>query len=173
MTAYKVENNLMDDYLTSLDRRRTFVFAVVTLIVLSIQVFIVYNLDSYFPFWIFIIVTAIIAIAFYFSLRLVNDKLKQLAGGQYFLNNSSVKFLTVDNLTREFNLDDIAVIDKKYSGTLIVKGNSWTKFNYIRPKRTNSYQIGELDIIFIPTITSNYAELVEKLKQRTKNAMKL
>lgn len=173
MTKYQVDKNQMDDYIKSLDKHRTTVFAIVTLVVLLLQTFIAFNLDRDFPFWVFIIATVVILIAFYLGLRLANDKLKQLSNGQFFIDNSSLKLEGVDSLTREFKLDEIAVIHKKYSGTLIVKGNGWTKFNYIRPKRTNSYQIGGLNIIFIPTITSGYSDLVEIIKQTAKNAMKL
>lgn len=173
MTKYQVDKNVMDDYIKSLDKRRTSIFVIVTLVVLSMQTFIAYNLDNDFPFWVIIIATVIISVSFYIGLRLANDKLKQLSNGQYIIDHLTLKLEAGDSLTREFKLEEIAVIHKKYSGTLIVKGNGWTKFNYIRPKRTNSYQVGGLDIIFIPAITSNYADLVATIKQTAKNAMKL
>lgn len=173
MTKYQVDKDQMDDYIKSLDKRRTTVFVLVTLIVISIQTFIGYNLDNDFPFWVLIIATIIISLAFYFGIRLANDKLKLLSNGRYFIDSSLLKFVGADSLTREFKLDEIAVVHKKYSGTLVVKGNGWTKFNYIRPKRTNSYQLGGLDIIFIPTITSDYHDLVDTVKRTTPKAMKL
>jgi hypothetical protein len=173
MTKYQVDKDKMDDYIKSLDKRRTIVFGIVTLIVISIQTFIGYSIDNDFPFWVLIIATIIISVAFYFGLKLANDKLKQLSSGQYFIDNTLLRFVGADSLTREFKLDEIAVVHRKYSGTLIVKGNGWTKFNYIRPKRTNSYQLGGLDIIFIPTITSNYPDLVDTVKRTTPNAIKL
>jgi hypothetical protein len=173
MNKYQVDKDQMHDYLKSLDKRRTTVFVIVTLVVLSMQTFIAYNIDKDFPFWVIIIATVVISVAFYFGLRLANDKLKQLSNGQYYIDNSLLKFEGSDSLKREFRLDEIAVIHKKYSGTLILKGNGWTKFNYIRPKRTNSYQLGGLDIIFVPTITTNYIDLVDAIKQTSKNAMKL
>lgn len=173
MTTYHVDKNQIDNYIKSLDKRRTSVFVVVTLVVLSMQTFIAYNLDSDFPFWVLIIATVVIAVAFYFSLRHANDTLRQFADGQFYIDNSVLKFITTNSLTRQFNLDEIAVIHKKYSGTIVVKGNGWTKFNYIRPKRTNSYQAGGLDVIFIPTITSNYTDLVDTIRQTAINAMKL
>ena len=163
----------MDNYIKSLDKRRTTFFVIVTLVVVSMQTFIAYNLDSDFPFWVIIIVTVIISVAFYVGLRLANEKLKQLSSGQYLIDNSLLKFEGNESLTREFKLDEIAIIHKKFSGTLVIKGSGWTKFNYIRPKRTNSYQVGGLDIIFIPTITSNYLDLVDTIKQTARNAMKL
>ncbi len=173
MTTFRIDKNLMDDYINSLDKRRTIVFVIATLVVLSIQAFIAYNIDSDFPFWVLIVATAVIAVAFYFSLRLSNDTLRQLADGQFYIDNSVLKFVATDSLTRQFNLDQIAVIHKKYSGTIVVKGNGWTKFNYIRPKRTNFYQVGGLDVIFIPTITSNYSDLLDTVMQTSKNAIRL
>lgn len=173
MTKYQVDKNQMDDYIKSIDKRRTTAFIIVTLVVLILQSFIAYNLDRDFPLWVLIIVTVIISAAFYIGLRLANDKLKQLSNGEYFIDNSLLKFEGAGSLTRVFKLEEVVVIHKKYSGTLVVKGNGWTKFNYIRPKRTNSYQVGGLDIIFIPTITSNYTDLVDTIKQTAQNAMKL
>ena len=173
MKKYQVDNDKMKNYIKSLDKHRIFVFVIVTLIILTMQFIIAYKLDNEFPFWLIIIATVIISVAFYFGLNQVNDKLKQTSNGQYFIDHQTLKFETIDSLTREFKLEEIAVIHKKYSGTMIVKGNVWTKFNYFRPKKTSLYQIGGLDIIFIPTITSNYTDLVDNIKQAAPNAMKL
>lgn len=172
MIKYQVDKEQMDDYIKSFDKRRTTVFVIVTVAILSVQSFIAYNLDNDFPFWLIVVVTVAISLAFYIGLRLANDRFKQLSNGQFFIDNSSLRFEGVDSLTRNFKLDEIAVIHTKYSGTMILKGNGWTKFNYIRPKRA-AYQPGDQDVIFIPTITSNYNELVNAIKQATKNAMKL
>ncbi len=172
MTTYCVDKSLMEDYIKSLDKRRAIVFIIMILVAFLLQGFIAYNLDNDFPFWVIIIAAVVIAVAFYFSLRLANDQLKQLSGGSFYLDKSILKFIAADNLIRQFNLDEIAVIHKKYSGTMVVKGNGWTKFNYIRPKKS-AYQVMQHNVIFIPTITSNYVDLVDKIEQTAKNAMKL
>jgi hypothetical protein len=121
----------------------------------------------------FYLVVALISVAFYYSLRFTNNKLKQLAGGHYFIDNSVLKFESLTGLTRAFKLEEIVVIHKKYAGAMVVKGNSWTKLNYIRPKRGNSYQLGGSNTIFIPTITTNYTDLIGKINHAAPNVMKL
>jgi cytochrome c-type biogenesis protein CcmE len=54
MTNYQVDETQMENYIKSLDKHRIIIFIVAILVVLSLQAFIMYNLDSNFPFWVFI-----------------------------------------------------------------------------------------------------------------------
>lgn len=170
---YQVDKNQIDSYIHNIDKRRIAVFAILTLVILSMQAWIAYSLNNTFPFWLVIIITVIVLSAIYLGLRLANDKLKKLSNGQYFIDNTSLKFEDAEGLIREFNFTEIAIIHKKYSGTLVVKDSGLTKLNYFFPKRTNPYQPGEPNIIFIPAITSNYADLIKTIKQAAPNAIQL
>ncbi len=170
---YQVDKNQIDSYIHNINKRRVIVFVILTLIIMTMQAFIAYNLHNSFPFWLVIIIAVIISLAIYLGVRLANDKLKKLSNGKYFIDNRSLKFEDVEGLIREFDFAEIAIIHRKYSGTLIVKGNGLTRLNYFFPKRNNPYQAGEPNVILIPTITSNYAELINKITQAVPNAIQL
>ncbi|TAM97797.1 MAG: hypothetical protein EPN39_10490 [Chitinophagaceae bacterium] len=163
----------MDDYVQTLNKRGVIRFSIVTILILASQTLIAYRLDNDFPFWVMIIISIIIAGAFYFGLRLGNDKLSQLAGASFFIDNNIIKQQTANNVITQLKLSEIAIINKKYSGTILVKGGVLTRIDYMRPKKTSPYQIGSPDTIFIPSITSNYWELVDKIKELSTQAAKL
>jgi len=70
-----------------------------------------------------------------------------------------------NKVERTFSFSEIVVIDKRKFGTTIVKGNVWTKIDYYRP--TTPYQLDHPKLIFVPCITTNYPELIERLREQT------
>jgi hypothetical protein len=99
---------------------------------------------------------------------------RKLSGGQYFIDHSSLKFESIDNeFSRDFKLDEIAVIHPTKLGTTIARGDNETKFDYSTPKRRGSFAVGKPDVIFIPTITTNYSELIDKIIESSPNAKKI
>jgi hypothetical protein len=173
MKAFKIDEKSLDSYLKRSNTRKTLVFFGIVLLCFSAQGFIAYHLDAHFPFWIFSILLFIVAIAFYFSLKLGNDKLKQLANGSFELSDSTLSFLSSGGERKEFKFSEIAIIHRQFSGTTLVRGTSWTKLNYFLPKRTSSYQIGAINVIFIPTITVNYKALIDAMKDASKHAIQI
>ena len=161
----------MDDYIKALNKRRSFIFISILLII-STTLLIVYNVTIIQFIFLFITIQVIGSLALYFGLQLGNSKFRQFSNGQYFVDNSTLKFVTPDDQIKQFQLDKIAVVHKTHSGTVLVKGDKWTKLNYIRPKRSG-YQIDDPNVIFIPTITSNYTSLISVIKQTAMNSMKL
>ncbi|HET6225659.1 MAG TPA: hypothetical protein VFF27_05225 [Bacteroidia bacterium] len=105
-------------------------------------------------------------------LKQLTYKLEQLAKANYYIEECSIKFQNGDQMIA-FNMNEIAVFHQKHSGTYIVKGDGWTKINYIFPKRNPRYRIGNADTIFIPTITSNYDELTNHIYAEARNAFKI
>jgi len=170
-TIYQIESEKMNDYISSVNRRKAFTLLPLVIIAVSFQGYISFKKNDGTPVWLFILITIIISAALFFGISLFNKKLRRLSNGQFIVETDSIKFQTNDDLARDFKLEEIAVITKKYSGTYLIKGNGLTKINYIRPKRS-AYQLGDQNVIFIPTITSNYDDLIERIKENSKNAMK-
>ncbi len=173
MTKYQVDEFQVDEYLKKWNKRRLIIYVLVISVILPITSLITYQETNTSTFLLYLLImSVIIVVAFYFSLKYANSQIRQLTGGQYFIDDSIIKFQGSEKSDRKFNLDEIAVIHKRYSGTIIIKGNIWTKINYLRPKKS-FYQVNHYNVIFIPTITTNYSELVNQVKKAAANAMKL
>jgi hypothetical protein len=173
MTNYHVDKEQVGDYIKSRGKRSTTVFVIVGIVIISLQTFNGKSLDGDFPFGVMIIGAIIISIAFYIGNRSTNNKLKQLSDGKFFIDQSLITFEAADGKTKVLKLDEIAVIHKKHYGTIVIKGNGWTNFHYLRPKKTSGFELENQNVIFIPTITSNYTELLDKLMHNATNAMKI
>ena len=172
MSKYQVDEILMDEYLKKWNKRRLIVYVLVISVILTLTLSITYQNSNSSTFLMYLLLmSVIIVVAFYFSLKYANSQIRQLTGGQYFIDDSLIRVQGTEKSDREFNLNEIAVIHKKYSGTIIIKGNIWTKINYLRPKKS-FYQVNHYNVIFIPTITTNYIELVDRVKKSAANAMK-
>ena len=167
-SKYKVDNNLLEDYLRMVVKKRIYYFLVVLIIVIPAQAFIAYRMDNDFPLitWMVVIILVIL-VAFMVGVRFYIDKLKQFVDAQYFIDDETISQQKSNNDNRNFKFNRIAVVQKISAGTIIVKGGMLTKINYYRPKR-GSYQVDSSDVIFIPTITTNYADLIYRIKKLRK-----
>ena len=167
--TYQVDHSFVDGYIKKANKRLFYIFFTTLVIVFSAQLFIIYKSASDAPLIpIFSVAISICFIAFFISVKLFNDKLRKFVGARYDIENGTVSQYTTDNIVRQFRFDEIAVVHKKSYGTIIVKGSGLTKMDYYRPKRSNPYSIDSVNVIFIPTITTNYSDLIARIKQLTK-----
>jgi len=184
MKNYQVDQNQINDYLISLEKRKNKVLLVAFVVLISVLLFSVISTDkllSFFPISMaFFSIILMSALYFAFVRMYAKQKLQieSLFIGKYELDETSLKFLAPAPLARDFRFDEVAVIHKRPYGTIIIKGDSWTRMNYLRVtwgmyKSRNPYQFDSDNVIFIPNITSNYIEMIESIKQSAKNALKL
>lgn len=173
MNKFYIDKNKMPPFIKMVTIRSSIVFTIVILLLFSIIIIPMQNMEPDLPFWTFFIIGLVTVLAFCLGIYLSNKNLYQLAEGKFSIENNILKFHFANEHVTEINLNQIAVINKYYHGTMIVKGNNWTIFFYLWPKRSSRFGVGGPDIIFIPSITSNYMELVLEIKKGAKNAMKL
>jgi hypothetical protein len=169
--TYHVDNGLIEGYIKKSGKRQFYLFFTVIVCIVTFQSLITYQYASDAP-RLFIIGVAIMmcAIALFFSIRLLGNKLRTFAGASYVIERDLLSQQTPGNKAKHFKFNEIAVIHEKSYGTLIVKGGKLTKLNYYRPKRNNPYPVDSANVIFVPTITTNYSGLIERIKQLTKAA---
>jgi len=137
-------------------------------IVMTYELFIIYNLDKDFPFLVFLIATVIIFGTFYLGQKIWASTLNKFQNAVYELTSKTLTIKRDDIEPRKIKLSDIAVIHKTKKGTVLVAGNRWTKIDYYRPKISGN-QIDLDDRIFVPSVTENYDELINKIKKTVAN----
>lgn len=126
--------------------------------------FVLYIQNAIDAVWSYLFSAPIILLAFVFGLKRWNTGLGKLANTEFILTHESLIQKTPDQTEKKFEFSKIVIIDEQKFGTNIVIGNWLTKLNYHRPKKT-PYPLDDPQLIFIPTITSNYNELIELLNQ--------
>ena len=177
MITYEVKEDAMADYLSSLDRRRILIILLVNLFfVITGYLTEIYRINIIL-FWCILLLTLIVSMVSWLDLRKDNDKLRQLAGSRYFIDDQTIKFLPMEMDPIEFQLKDVAVIHRKYSGTQVVAGvqelgMQLTGVSYFTRMKSRSFSLGDPGTIFIPRITSNYEDLISTLILKSGNAIK-
>jgi hypothetical protein len=136
------------------------------IVIFCMFAFILIKINAPVGFWSFAFSIPLMIGAFVLSNKLWNDRLKKIVNAEFRLTADSLVQEIENNQIKKFMFSEIAVVDKQKFGTTIVKGNRWTKIDYYRPKKFSPYQIDSENVIFIPSITTNYTELVETIVQR-------
>ena len=154
----------MEEYLKKRFTSYLLTFAIVAVIVLSAFTFILYKQQALEGLWGLLISLPIMIGAFAFGVWTWNKKLRNLAGTEFILTDNSLVQRSPNQTEKDFNLNEIAVVDKKKFGTTIIKGDWLAKVDYYRPKKS-SYHLDDPKLIFIPSITTNYVELIETIKR--------
>ena len=131
---------------------------------MSLLIFILYKQQVPEGLWGFLISIPLIVGAFLFGVKRWNNKLRTLAETEFVLTADALIQRNPNQVEKDFKFSEIAVAHKTKFGTTIIKGNWMTKINYYRPKKT-PYQLDDPNLIFVPIITTNYAELIETIKQ--------
>jgi hypothetical protein len=158
-----VDGHQVDEYLKRRFISVTITFVTATAIILAMLAFIFYK-QAPKGLWSFLFSVPLIAGAFLLGVKRWHNKLRKLADTEFILTVDSIVQTTQNQIERHFKFSEIAVVNKMKFGTTIVKGNWLTVINYYRPKRT-PYQPDDPTLIFIPSITTNYAELIQTIKQ--------
>lgn len=175
---YQIDKNQLDDFIKRVTRRRILIFMLKTLTILAILGYLVYNpTKNDFPILFFVFAITIVTIIFLIASHMKNARLRKQSNGEYLIDSCTLKHRIDSISTKEFKFDEIAIINQKSYGTILIQGTGWTKFNYLRPLSRRhprrNYNIDDPDVIFIPTITSNYDELITMIKDAARKAMKL
>jgi hypothetical protein len=167
-STYRVEGLKMEEYFKkrSIFVTVRFIFTI-TAVVLLLG-FNSYKLQGTEGLWVSLASVPLIAGAFFFGVRRWHDKLRKLADTEFVLTIDGITQSTSGKIERDFKFSEMAVVDKKKFGTTIIKGNWWTRFDHYRP--TIPLQPDDLKVIFIPTITTNYPELIDAIKQKRRSA---
>jgi hypothetical protein len=164
IVKYKVDRKQMDEYLKNRFISVSITASILVVIAFSMLTFILIKRNAPDGLWSFLFSVPIIISAFVFGLKRWNNKLRDLAETEFILTTTGLTQKTPHQAEKNFEFKEIAVLDKKKFGTTIIKGNWWTKIDYYRPKKS-PYQLDDPKLIFIPSITTNYSELIETLKQ--------
>lgn len=141
-------------------------FSVIELVIVSMFAFILFKENALVGFWSFAFSIPLMFGAFLLSIKLWNHRLGKIVNAEFRFTSESFVQEIDNNPARQFSFSEIAVVHKQKFGTMVVKGNRWTKINYFRPKKFSPYDIDSANIIFIPSITTNYLELVETIVQK-------
>jgi hypothetical protein len=166
--TYSIDKSSFDQYIRSTTKNWTITALIVLCIVLTFEAFIIYNLDTEFPFWVLLFATALIFGAIYLGQKMWTSTLKKFQNAVYELTPRSLIIKRDDIKPREIKLSDIVVFNKTKKGTVLVTGNGWTKLDYYRPKISGN-SLDQDDRIFIPSVTDNYAELILEIKKTAAN----
>jgi hypothetical protein len=154
----------MDEYLKNRFISVSITASILVVSVFSMLTFILIKQNAPDGLWSFLFSVPIIIGVFVFGVKSWNNKLRDLADTEFILTTTSLIQKSPKQTEKNFDFVEIAVLDKKKFGTTIIKGNWWTKIDYYRPKKS-SYQLDDPKRIFIPSITTNYSELIDTLKQ--------
>ncbi len=168
-TRYKVDENQMGPYLKRLNTQRAILYSILFIIVMAWQIAIIYILEIEVPVYVLLISTIIIFGALYFRVLRENDRYIEFGETKYYIEEGKL-IQRSDYYDRHCNFDEIAIIHKKYAGTWVLIGDVYTKIDYFIPSKWAGTKFYSSNVIFIPTITTNYAELLEKLKQLSPRA---
>jgi len=163
-SKYQVDAVQMDEYVRSRLASTVTTFSVISIIVLSMFAFILCKQQAPEGFWALAIAVPILIGAFVIAIGKLKNQLRTLSGKEFLLANGRLVQKASNQIERQFDFSEIAVVDKKKFGTTIIKGNWLTKADYYRPKRS-SIQLDDPRLIFIPNITTNYSELIDAINQ--------
>ncbi len=163
-SKYQVDGQQMDEYLKSRFISVSITASISVVIVLSMLTFISYKQNALDGLWSFLFSIPLIIGAFLFGVKRWHDKLRKLSDTQFILTNSSLVQKLPNHTDKEFDFLKIAVVDKKKFGTTIIKGSWLTRIDYYRPKKSVT-QLDDPNLIFIPSITTNYSELIDTIKK--------
>jgi hypothetical protein len=167
-STYRVDGLKMDEYLKKRFIFVTVRFAFIITAVLLLLAFNSYKQQGTAGLWVFLASAPLIAGAFFFGVRRWHDKLRKLADAEFSLTIDSITQSNSGKIERDFKFSEMAVVDKKKFGTTIVQGNWRARFDHYRP--TRPLQPDDLKLIFIPTITTNYSQLIDAIKQKRRSA---
>jgi magnesium-transporting ATPase (P-type) len=170
---YHADASLFDGYIKRLNNQQWMMFCVIFLLVSFFQYFIIFNGHNNLPLWVIALISIVLISAFIFSIKFRNKSIRKFAGAQYSIINNAIVQTTADGKTRIISFEEIAVVDKRFFGLVVIKGGGWTKINYLKPSRQAKYNLESDTTIFIPSITSNFTTLVTLVKQLAMNAVKL
>jgi hypothetical protein len=161
---YQVDGHKMDAYLkkrsVSVLKACSFVVAFISII---ITVYL-YKINAIRGASSFLFSIPLVIYATILGVRKWNQKLRNYSNTEFLLTANGISQRALGKVERDFKFSDIAVINKMKFGTTIVRGNWTTWFHYYGP-RSVPYRLGNPDVIFIPSITSNYSELITTIKR--------
>ena len=164
---YLIDPIQLQLYLAKRFKRMMITSGIIIVLIVANFAYIMYKRDELDAMWTFCVSVPWMYGALWLGITLWNKKLSKLAGTEFILAENSLVQKTVNGATKQFNYSEIAVISKTTMGTDIVKGNWLTKVDYYRPKKS-SYKADDPNLIFIPTVTTHYKELIQQLKQKKK-----
>jgi hypothetical protein len=163
-TKYSVDGQQMEKYLKTRFISVSITFSIAMLFIMTMLGFNFYKSIGIEGLWILLFSLPVLATAFLYGVKRWHDKLRELADNKFILTEDRIIRIKGNQIERAFFFSEIAVIDKKKFGTAILKGGIWTKIDYYRPKRS-PHQLDDPKLIFVPIITTDYLELIEKLKE--------
>jgi hypothetical protein len=172
IAEYPVDTNGFADYIKSARRRRATTAIFLFIMLIASQVIIGVNLDDRGVHWVMLIAVALAAGAFYFGLNRWSGMLEKFAAANYKLTDTGIVLMINNVEERNFSYADISVVHASVIGTTIVKGSTFSKLNYIRPKKIPT-SFDAPDRIFIPTVTIGYEMLISEIKLKAANALKI
>jgi len=155
----------MEKYLKSRFTSVSIAFSIIVLFTMTMLGFIFYKQAGVNGLWSFLFSIPLLVTAFLYGVNRGHNKLRKLTDSEFILKEDFIIQMKQNQVERVFGFSEIAVIDKRKFGTTILKGNMWTKVDYYRPKRS-PYQLDDPKLIFVPSITTNYSELIEIVKQQ-------
>lgn len=164
ISKYRIDGQKMDEYLKSRFKSASITFSIIATIVLSILTIILYKRHALKGLWSYLISIPVMIGAFVFSVKKWNNDLLNLTDTEYILTTNSLIQKTPNQIEKKINFLEIAVLNKKKFGTTIIKGNWLTKIDYYRPKKS-AHHFDNPNHIFIPSITTNYLELIDIIEK--------
>lgn len=162
--TFMVNENEFDSYLKSVHKRRLISSSLIFVVIVSLMSTITHSNDSSFPIIYFISILFFSALLY--GLKLGEKTFEKFKNATYTITKDELILSSTKLGSRSIAFNQIAVIHKHYIGTTIVKGGLLTKLNYYRPK-TPATSIDFEDRIFIPSMTTNYEELIGKIKSNS------
>lgn len=162
--TYTVDKSKYDNYVKSVNQRNLIVALTILGILIAVFVFLARMSNKVFFVIPFVLVVAVVFLgALRWGQHILTKTLLKFKDAVIEFSSTGVSLKGTSLKSRDIPFDKIAVIDTSLKGTVIVKGNFWTKVDYYRPK-IGGVSLDFEDRIFIPRIIDDYEELIKKIK---------
>lgn len=172
MQTFTVDNSLLKAHIAKKFQTRWGVFAIIVLIILSLQ-YIINDLSDI-PAWALVATVGVIFAAYYLGLQMQKSDLLKFGNATYTITDLFITQTISTGKTSQFAFKEIVVVHNIPEGLLLIRGDKWTKLDYLRPRKGDgSYGILSDKTIFIPSITENYNTIAETVMHLASNATKL
>lgn len=162
--TYSVDQTKYASFVEKVSIRRIVFSLTVFVVVKAVFSFLITQFDKDFPrFLLLFIVGTVLLGALWWAHKSWVKTLRKFQDATFEISLTEISMSSPSPGTRSISFDQIAVIDKTPKGTVLVRGNSWTKLDYYRPKRSGT-PLDSPDRIFIPRVTDDYEKLLERIK---------
>jgi hypothetical protein len=163
---YYVDKERLETFVKDWKRSQWLRFVIIFSICLIWVVAVAQYSKTEIPARVYLIMIPISCAAFFLGITSMASDMRRFAGSRYFLDLSSGTIRSEGVEPRSFAFGNIIKMDRNRYGTVLVKGKRLFGLRFPN-RRRRYYHFRNSDILFIPSVTSNYEELISRIKDLT------